>query len=102
MRRYLLDACLLAGLLNDRPGAVALVRPWMERHEAATSILAFAEVIEYIKPRNDFGQRQTALRSILKEVYRHFLTYRILERYADIRVNSVLREAQDSSETLTH
>jgi predicted nucleic acid-binding protein len=85
MRRYLLDTSLLAALLNNRPAAVSLIKPWVERHEAATSILAYAEVIEYIKARSDFAQRQAALRNFLKEVYPYFLTYGILERYADIR-----------------
>jgi hypothetical protein len=40
MRRYLLDTSPLAALLLARPAAVALITPWMERHEAATSILA--------------------------------------------------------------
>lgn len=85
MRRYLLDTPLLAALLNNRRAAVSLVKPWMERHEAATSILAYAEVIEYIKSRPDFARRQGALRALLGEVYPYFLTYRILDRYADIR-----------------
>jgi hypothetical protein len=36
MRRYLLDTSPLAALLLARPAAVALITPWMERHEAAT------------------------------------------------------------------
>src|SRR5262245_799570 len=37
MRRYLLDTSLLAALLLACPAAVALITPWMERHEAAKS-----------------------------------------------------------------
>jgi predicted nucleic acid-binding protein len=85
MRRYLLDTPLVAAVLNNRPAAVSLIRPWMQHHEAATAILAYAEVVEYIKQRADFSERLAALRSLLKEVYPYFLTYRILERYADIR-----------------
>lgn len=85
MRRYLLDTSLLGALLNDRPAAVSMVMPWMRRHETATSILAYAEVVEYIKLRRDFAQRLLGLRSLLKEVYPYFLTYGILERYADVR-----------------
>jgi len=48
MRRYLLDTSPLAALLLARPAAVALITPWMEGHEAATSILAYAEVVEYM------------------------------------------------------
>jgi len=53
MRRYLLDTSPLAALLLARPAAVSLITPWMERHEAATSILVYAEVVEYIKGRSD-------------------------------------------------
>ena len=85
MRRYLLDTSPLAALLLARPAAVALITPWMERHEAATSILAYAEVVEYMKGRSDFSHRHAHLRTLLGEVYPYFLTYRILERYADLR-----------------
>lgn len=85
MRRYLLDTSPLAALFLARPAAVELITPWMERHEVATSILAYAEVVEYIKDRSDFTIRQAQLRTLLGEVYPYFLTYRILERYADIR-----------------
>ena len=84
MRRYLLDTSPLAALLLARPAAVALITPWMER-QAATSILAYAEVVEYMKGRSDFSTRHAHLRTLLGEVYPYFLTYRILERYADLR-----------------
>lgn len=85
MRRYLLDTAPLAALLNARPSAVSLFTPWLTDHEAATSILAYAEVIEYIKGRSHFPRHRQALRTLLGEVYPYFLTYNILERYADIR-----------------
>jgi predicted nucleic acid-binding protein len=85
MRRYLLDTSPLAALLLARPAAVHLITPWIQRHEAATSILAYAEVVEYMKGRADFSHRHAHLRTLLGAVYPYFLTYRILERYADIR-----------------
>jgi predicted nucleic acid-binding protein len=57
----------------------------MQRHEVATSILAYAEVVEYSKDFSDAKRRQLQLRTLLGEVYPYFLTYPILERYADIR-----------------
>src|SRR5438067_12873465 len=84
MRRYLLDTSPLAALLLARPAAVAVITPWMERHEAATSILAYAEVVEYMKGRSDFSHRHTHLRTLLGDGYSYFLTYRILEGYADL------------------
>jgi predicted nucleic acid-binding protein len=85
MRRYLLDTAPLAALLLARPAAVALMTPWLKRREAATSILAYAEVVEYLKDFKDTQRRQSQLRTLLGEVYPYFLTYPILERYTDIR-----------------
>jgi predicted nucleic acid-binding protein len=85
MRRYLLDTAPLAALLLARPAAVDLISFWFHRHEVATSILAYAEVVEYIKDFADAKRRQPQLRTLLGEVYPYFLTYPILERYTDIR-----------------
>src|SRR5918998_3111328 len=85
MRRYLLDTAPLAALLLARPAAVDLMSPWLNRHEVATSILAYAEVVQYIKDFSDVKRRQPQLRTLLGEVYPYFLTYPILERYTDIR-----------------
>ena len=86
MRRYLLDTALVAALLHDRPEAVALARPWLLAHEAATSILVYGEVVEYIKTRPNFPAHLHGLRALLAAVYPYFVTYSILERYAEIRV----------------
>ena len=85
MRRYLLDTSPLAALLRNRPTTVALIRPWLDRHEVATSILVYGEVTEYLKSLPDYAHRQTELRQFLREIYPYAPTYSILERYADIR-----------------
>lgn len=85
MRRYLLDTSLLAALLNNRPQAVSLVISWINSREVTTSILAYAEVVEYIKDFPDFEQRHGVLRNLLRGVHAYSLTYPIVERYADIR-----------------
>jgi predicted nucleic acid-binding protein len=85
MRRYLLDTGLLAGYLQGRPNAISLVTPWLRDRQAATSILVYAEIVEYLKGFSDFPNRRVQLRRLLREVYPYFLTYSILERYADIR-----------------
>ena len=77
MRRYLLDTAPLAALLLARPAAVDLISPWLNRHEVATSILAYAEVVQYIKDFSDVKRRQPQLRTLLGEVYPYFLTYPI-------------------------
>lgn len=62
------------------------MQPWLLAHEAATSILVYGEVVEYIKPRPDFLTHYLGLRQLLGEVYPYLLTYSILERYADVRL----------------
>jgi predicted nucleic acid-binding protein len=85
MRRYLLDTGPLGAYLQGRQAVVNLVAPWLRQQEAATSILAYAEVVEYIKGSPDFVTLHTQLRRLLRHIYPYFLTYRILERYADLR-----------------
>ena len=85
MRRYLLDTGPLGAYLQGRPAVVQLVAPWLRQHEAATSILAYAEVVEYLKGFPDFVDLHIQLRRLLRHIYPYFLTYRILERYADLR-----------------
>lgn len=85
MRRYLIDTALLAAYMNNRRAAVDLIAPWLRRREAATSILVYGEVVEHLKGRPDFPRHHAELRELLSEISPHFLTYPILERYADIR-----------------
>ena len=85
MKRYLLDTSLVAAYLQNRKTAVELVTPWIQDREAATSILVYAEVTEYIKSLPDFQKRLHDFRNLLRTIYPYFLTYSILERYADIR-----------------
>ncbi len=40
---------------------------------------------KYIKSLSDYSRRHNDLRRLLSEVYPYFLTYSILERYADVR-----------------
>ncbi len=85
MKRYLLDTSLLAAYLQSRKSAVRLIHPLIERHEVATSILVYAEVTEYVKGLPNPQERQLDLQYLLREVYPYFLTYPILERYAELR-----------------
>jgi predicted nucleic acid-binding protein len=85
MRQYLLDSAPLAGYLHGRASFVDLIIPFIREHQAATSILVYAEVIEYLKGLPDFPRRRQQLQLLLREIYPYFLTYAIVERYADIR-----------------
>lgn len=87
MRRYLLDAGPLTALLQGRTGAVALMRPWVENQEVATSILAYGETVEYLRPKPDYAAHLQALHQLLEGVRPFFLTYPILRRYADLRLH---------------
>jgi predicted nucleic acid-binding protein len=62
------------------------MRPWIERDEAATSILVYGETIEYFKTLPNFPLHHTSLRALLRGVTAYQLTYAILERYADLRL----------------
>src|SRR2546428_13758075 len=88
MRRYLLDSGPLGAYLQGREGVVNLVAPWLREREAATSILAYAEVGEYIKGFPDFITLHTQLRRLLRRINPSFLTYRLLTLSPDIRRSS--------------
>lgn len=85
MRRYLVDTTVLAAYLYNRSAVVNLLAPWINQREVSTSILVYGEVIEHLKSRPDFALHQSQLRQLLTEITPYFLTYSILERYADIR-----------------
>lgn len=85
MRRYLLDSTPLAGYLNGRSAFVQILFPLLPTGEVATSILVYAEVTEYLKGLANFAHRHNQLRLLLRSVHPYFLTYPILDRYADIR-----------------
>jgi predicted nucleic acid-binding protein len=86
MRRYLLDTPLVSALLNNRAGTVSLAQPWIAANEAATSVLVYGEVFEYIRPSQRFAHYHSVLRNLLRGVYPYYLTLPILERYAEIRL----------------
>ena len=85
MRRYLLDTTPLAAYLFGRPQVVTFVDPWLESHQAATSILVYGEVIEYLMGRSRFPDRRLQLRQLLREITPLFLSYSVLDQYALLR-----------------
>ncbi len=87
MKRYLLDSGPLAAYLAGRPRIVELISPWVGRREAATSVLAYGEVLEYLKGRQDFLQRKSELQRLLSTVYPFTLSLAAVEQYAEIRRN---------------
>ena len=85
MKKYLLDNGPLVALVKGRPGAEQLMRPWVEHDEAATSILAYGEAIEYFRSLSDYPDHRSNLRALLQGVTPYRVTYAIMERYADVR-----------------
>jgi predicted nucleic acid-binding protein len=85
VRRYLLDTTPLAAYLFGRPAARSRFDPWLANDELATSVLAYAEVVEYLRGQPDFPIRYRSLRELLTAVYPYSLTYSILDRYSVIR-----------------
>lgn len=85
MREYLLDTNILSAYLQGRPGAVKVAQTWIHNDEAATSIVVYAEITEYLKGFSDYSRRAADLRILLRKVYPYPLTYTQLENYADLR-----------------
>jgi predicted nucleic acid-binding protein len=85
MRRYLLDTGPLRAYLQGRQPAVDLIVPWIRRGEAATSILVYGEIIEYLKSLHDYPAKYLGRRRSACAIYPYFLTYATMERYAEIR-----------------
>jgi predicted nucleic acid-binding protein len=69
MKTYLLDTSVVAGYLLAREKAIQIVTPLLEKEEAATSILVYGEVAEYVKKFADFARYKASLKTILEEVY---------------------------------
>jgi len=85
MKRYLIDTTILAAYLYNRPVALNLLNPWIAQSEASTSIAVYGEVVEHLKSRPNFPLHELQLRQLVAEVKPYFLTYSIMERYADLR-----------------
>ena len=85
MRRYLLDTGTLVAYLQGKPQVVQLVSPMLTSQHAATSMVVYGEVVEHFKSFPDFADRKRQLHQLLRYISPYFLTYPILERYADIR-----------------
>lgn len=85
MRRYLLDTSLLTAYLFDRPEALRLISPWVEKREVVTSILVYGEVNEYLLSKSQYSKFHSQLEKILRVIRPLYLTYRNMNRYGVIR-----------------
>ncbi len=86
MKRFLLDTPVLSAYILGRAGAAILVAPWIDQDEAATSIVVYAEIVEYFQQFHNFAQRRSELRQLLFQHVPPFRqTYGICEIYATLR-----------------
>lgn len=85
MKRYLLDTAPLSAYLLRRSAAVALVQPWISRHEATTSSLVQAEILEYFLGFSDFQRQRPGLIRVLRAIHAYGIPFPVLQRYATIR-----------------
>lgn len=85
MRRYLLDTGPLTAYLRGRPAALALLTPWISNREAATSMLCYGEIVEYLAGLRDERRHRRELRGALQLIHPYPLGLRTLERYASLR-----------------
>jgi predicted nucleic acid-binding protein len=69
MKKYLLDTSVVAGYLLARSKAKQLVRPLLTQDEAATSMLVYGEVAEYVKKFADFSAYKASLEALLEQIY---------------------------------
>lgn len=81
----MLDTAPLTSYLLGRPGAVALIEPWIEARQAATSFVVYGEIHEYLMGRSDFVAMDSQLRKLLQVVVPFLPTYASLQRYASLR-----------------
>jgi predicted nucleic acid-binding protein len=82
---YLLDTAIVTAYLRGRPGATALVSPWIVARQVGISVVVYGEGIEYLRGFPDPRRWQGTLRALLRQMRVYDLTYPILERYADLR-----------------
>src|SRR5437773_956749 len=87
MNGYLLDTAVVAAFLQGKPKAFEIVKPLIEKHKLVTSIIVYAEVMEYLKGRSNFIYYRDKLQELflLEQIKPYQLTYNILELYADLR-----------------
>ena len=71
---YLLDTGVLNAYLRGRAGAVALVDPWVVQGQAATSVLVYGEIVEFLQGLADGDRREAELCEVLRDVHPYQLT----------------------------
>lgn len=86
MPTYLLDTTPLAAYLFGRRKAVERIDPLVGAGDVVTSIVAYGEVEEFIKPMRNYRELHNDLRRQLRGIRPLPITYAIMELYADVRL----------------
>jgi predicted nucleic acid-binding protein len=100
MRQYLLDTNVLGAYLQGRQGALSLAKMRIHNDEAATSIVVYGEITEYLKGFAEFRKYQAALRTLLRKVYPYPLTLQCLSSMQTSGVRCVHLMGRDLLEIL--
>lgn len=78
---------MVASYLLGRSKAIQLVSPFLEHEQAATSMVVYGEVVEYVQGHASFSDYREHLQALLEQITPYPPTYPILERYAHLRRN---------------
>lgn len=62
------------------------MRPWISAQEAATSVLTYGEAIEHFRTQPEYERNAAGLRTLLRAVIPLRITYAVMERYVDLRL----------------
>ena len=89
MKRYVLDTGLVAAFLHGRKPVVELIDPWVRNDEAATSIIVYGEVIEYLQGLAHYPRYKARLQRLftLEQITPYPLTYAILPTFRSLHVH---------------
>ena len=82
---YLLDTPFLTAYLLNRPFAVRLISPWIEKREVATSVLIYGEVQRYIREKPEYRQLHAQLLELLQAIPPLGVSYAVMRAYGELR-----------------
>ena len=85
MKQYLLHTGPLSAYLMGRPWAAALVALWIRDQVVTTSVLNYAETLEYLRGSARFEQKWFELRMLLITLEPLTVSFPTLERYSVLR-----------------
>lgn len=85
MKQVLLDTGPVTAYIEGRQGALDQISFWLTHDAAVTSILVYGEIHEHYLGQHNYLERRQRLKEFMRDVPPLRLTYRILERYGQLR-----------------